>query len=60
MADEQRCASIDRAQSAERGNHDWETGKWGVIIGVSKCRRCGRIAHAEDFPMLAKAQAHES
>jgi hypothetical protein len=30
--------------------HDWEASfRWGIIIGVSKCRRCGAVAHAEDF-----------
>ena len=32
--------------------HDWETGTWGVIIGVSKCKVCGQIAHESDFAAL--------
>lgn len=33
------------------GHHDWEVGDdgWGVIIGVSKCRRCGKVAASDDF-----------
>ena len=30
--------------------HDWETGSWGVIIGVSRCKKCGRVSGAADFP----------
>lgn len=35
-------------------SHDWElTGAWGVIIGHSRCKRCGRLATIrEDFPAL--------
>lgn len=29
--------------------HDWETGNWGVIIGVSKCKKCGKISMESDF-----------
>lgn len=32
------------------GCHDWESGgPWGVIIGVSRCKRCGRVSRSEDF-----------
>ena len=31
--------------------HDWEAvPPWGVFIGFSKCKRCGKVARAEDFP----------
>ncbi len=30
--------------------HDWESGNWGVIIGVSKCKQCGKVSHSMDFP----------
>ena len=29
--------------------HDWEHSSWGVIIGVSKCKKCGKLAKEEDF-----------
>jgi hypothetical protein len=29
--------------------HDWEYSSWGVIIGVSKCRKCGKVAKEKDF-----------
>jgi len=30
-------------------HHDWETGSWGVILGVSKCKKCGRVCQDADF-----------
>lgn len=34
--------------------HDWEaTPGWGVIIGVSKCRKCGKVAKEKDFVVSA-------
>jgi hypothetical protein len=33
--------------------HEWETGSWGVIIGVSRCTRCQTIALPEHFPVAA-------
>lgn len=30
-------------------SHDWETGRWGVIVGVSRCRICGVRSRSEDF-----------
>lgn len=38
-------------------NHDWELAPWGVIIGVSKCKRCGKIAQSSDFPALQRKRA---
>jgi hypothetical protein len=30
--------------------HDWEASfGWGVIIGVSKCKKCGKTATTKDF-----------
>lgn len=30
--------------------HDWESSKgWGVIIGVSRCKTCGKLAQSTDF-----------
>lgn len=29
--------------------HDWEAGSWGVIIGVSKCKECGKASSVKDF-----------
>lgn len=33
----------------DEGVHDWESGTFGVIIGVSKCKRCGKTSKVEDF-----------
>lgn len=33
--------------------HEWQIGKWGVVIGLSRCRLCGKVARREDFPVLA-------
>jgi hypothetical protein len=31
-------------------SHDWEGEDfWGVIIGISKCKNCGKIAKGTDF-----------
>ena len=32
--------------------HDWESGSWGVLLGVSKCRVCGKVAVRSDFSVL--------
>ena len=29
--------------------HEWETGAFGVIIGVSRCVKCHKISRREDF-----------
>jgi len=27
------------------GRHDWQRcGRWGIVFGVSTCRKCGRTA----------------
>lgn len=39
--------------------HDWETGRWGVIIGVSRCRICGVRSRSEDFAKPAPPPAEE-
>ena len=40
--------SPQRRASADHDFHDWETGdKWGVILGVSRCKKCGEIASHE-------------
>lgn len=44
----------DRQAAIERkhpGDHipDWESGAWGVIVGASKCKACGRVSSAADF-----------
>ena len=36
-------------QQCEDDIHDWEHSSWGVIIGVSKCKKCGKVAKEEDF-----------
>lgn len=32
--------------------HNWETGKWGVIIGVSNCKKCGKLSKGTDFHLV--------
>ena len=33
--------------------HDWDTaGRWGVVLGISRCRRCRKLAMGEDFPAM--------
>lgn len=33
--------------------HDWNLAKsWGVIIGVSRCKNCGKLATVDDFATL--------
>jgi hypothetical protein len=50
--DERRKDDVD-----DRHYHDWEAGdKWGVVIGVSKCRKCGKVSTADDFPLIAKQE----
>jgi predicted Zn-ribbon and HTH transcriptional regulator len=34
--------------------HEWETTSWGVIIGASKCKKCGKISGASDFDYSAQ------
>lgn len=29
--------------------HDWDAGRWGVIIGVSRCKKCGKRSTTDDF-----------
>lgn len=37
--------------------HDWEgEGYFGVIIGVSKCKRCGITARLEHFPTTERKE----
>ena len=32
-------------------SHDWDNAPlWGVIFGITKCKRCGKIATEADFP----------
>jgi len=39
--------------------HDWESGKWGVIIGVSRCKKCGKLSAIYDFPYTYFQQTKE-
>lgn len=32
--------------------HDFERGSWGVIFGVSRCKRCGEVATPERMSPL--------
>ena len=43
MRNQQPCAP---------GFHVWESGSWGTIIGVSKCKVCGQVCRSEDFATL--------
>lgn len=37
------------------GYHKWESGPgWGVIIGVSKCKKCGKVSRTKDFEPVAE------
>jgi len=38
--------------------HDWEHSSWGVIIGVSKCKKCGKVAKEEDFNKTGRGASH--
>ena len=29
--------------------HDWDSGTWGVLVGVSRCRTCRAVCTSEDF-----------
>ena len=33
----------------EQHFHVWEESRWGVILGVTKCKLCGKIATEKDF-----------
>lgn len=39
----------ERKRKRKRCHHEWESGLWGVIIGVSKCTKCGAVSRADDF-----------
>lgn len=30
-------------------DHDWPITRWGILIGVAVCRKCGKVAKEEDF-----------
>lgn len=32
--------------------HDWEYSSWGIIIGVSKCKKCGKVSTRKDFDIV--------
>lgn len=57
-----------RAVAARRGggavsedcHHEWDAGRWGVIIGVSRCKLCGRLSRSEDFPPEHRPEAHST
>ena len=36
------------------GHHKWEPGM--VIVGVTKCQRCGRVSGAKDFKRVATGE----
>lgn len=38
---------------------EWETTMWGVIIGVSKCKKCGRVSGTSDFDYQAQVQGRD-
>jgi hypothetical protein len=38
-------------QQCEDNIHDWEYSSWGIIIGVTRCKKCGKIARHEDFEL---------
>jgi len=42
---------------ANQCSHDWEiTERWGVVIGLSECKKCGRISRKDDFWKATEAK----
>ena len=35
--------------AARDHHHDWDSGTWGVLVGVSRCRICLAVCTSEDF-----------
>jgi len=56
---ERMPAKMPRCDPAVPVEHLWQSGAWGVIIGVSRCLDCGRLSRKEDFPWLDAARATE-
>jgi len=45
-------------KTMEEHIHDWQTApRWGVIIGLSKCQECQKVASRADFPAIFPASA---
>lgn len=45
-------------ESEYRCWHEWPvSGSWGVILGVTRCKHCGKIAETADFPVLVARDA---
>ena len=42
---------IKALKDQDKHIHDWEIapGGWGVVIGLSRCKKCGEVATAKDF-----------
>jgi hypothetical protein len=42
-------------------HHEWEAANdgWGVILGVSRCKTCGKVATESDFRMRVGAAPGE-
>ena len=38
------------AAPCDHAGHEWESPGGAVVIGVSKCKRCGRTSRESDFP----------
>lgn len=44
------CSTCHASVDPEDCFHEWQTvDPWGIIFGVTPCRRCGTIARGEDF-----------
>lgn len=42
-------------------SHDWTLAPgWGVFIGLSKCRICGKVAESSDFPAMTERNSDDS
>jgi len=40
----------DRERKRAECNHEWEaSGVAGVIVGLSRCKRCGTVSRTGDF-----------
>ena len=43
----------DNKISCTEHGHDWQIlPSWGVFIGASRCKLCGKVARRSDFPHL--------
>lgn len=47
MSRSEKCSTADHF-------HDWQAASpWGVVVGVSRCRTCGKLSETADFSPVA-------